>query len=136
MTAAKEVVRRFAALMETGNLAGFDELISPTFELCGPTVKQPMGRAEVRRAIEDVTACFDDRSYRIEELLEEGERVMARFTISGTQRAAYMGIPTLGRRFTIAGVSVYRVVAGRITAEWELVDRKSFSEQLRQPDAL
>lgn len=131
MAAEKDVVRRFAALLETGGLTDFEELVAPDFELDGPSVARPMTRAEVRSAIEDATASFDERSYRIEELIAEGERVMARFTISGTQRADYMGVPNRGKRYTIAGVSIYRVVDGRITREWELVDRKAFFEQLK-----
>jgi steroid delta-isomerase-like uncharacterized protein len=127
----KDVVRRFAALLETGRLTDFEELVAPDFELDGPSVARPMNRAEVRSAIEEATASFDERSYRIEELIAEGEHVMARFTISGTQRADYMGVPNRGKRYTIAGVSIYRVVQGRITREWELVDRKAFFEQLR-----
>jgi steroid delta-isomerase-like uncharacterized protein len=131
MAVEKDVVRRFAALLETGRLTDFEELVAPDFELDGPSVARPMNRAEVRSAIEEATASFDERSYRVEELIAEGEHVMARFTISGTQRADYMGVPNRGRRYTIAGVSIYRVVQGRITREWELVDRKAFFEQLR-----
>jgi steroid delta-isomerase-like uncharacterized protein len=130
MTLAKGLVRRFAAMLETGDLAEFDALTTADFALCGPTVLKPMPRADVRAAIEEMAGCFEQRSYRIDELLVEGDRVMARYTISGTQRAPYMGIASQGRRFTMAGVSVYRVAAGRSQEEWELVDRKAFAVQL------
>lgn len=126
----KDIVRRFAALVESGDLTALDELLAPDFALHNPLLQHPLNREEVRRAIQEVNASFDDRRCAIEELVAEGNQVVARYTLSGKQRADYQGIRSTRQHFKVAAVSFYRVAGGKIAEEWELVDRKSLVEQL------
>lgn len=128
--APRELVRRFAAMLESGDLDEFDALVHPHFRLLNPRLAAAMNQAEVRRAIEELAACFAARRYDVQEVLVDGDRAAVRYTVSGTQRADYHGIKSRGRRFQIAAVSIYEVVDGRIAQEWELVDRQSLVEQL------
>lgn len=134
ITWQKALVRRFAAMLDSGDLAEFDRLVTPDFTLRTPLLEAPMSRAAVRSAIHEVGECFSESTHVIDELVQEREVVVARYAISGQQIADYQGTPSTGARFTIAGVSIYRFAEGLISEEWELVDRSSLLKQLtRRP---
>ncbi len=130
ITWQKALVRRFAAMLDSGDLAEFDCLVTPDFTLKTPMLQSPMSRAAVRSAIGEVCECFSESTHVIDALVQEGDVVVARYAISGRQVADYQGIPSTGARFTIAGVSIYRFAEGLICEEWELVDRSSLVKQL------
>ncbi len=50
-------------------------------------------------------------------MVGEGDRVAVRCTASATQRGEFMGIGPTGRRVTMAGMSILRIVHGTITEE-------------------
>ncbi len=63
-------------------------------------------------------------------MVAEGDRVAVRWTQSGTHVADFLGIPATGRRFTIAGIDIYRLHDGRLAEHWHVVDQLSLLGQL------
>ena len=74
---------------------------------------------------------FSDVEMRIIELLSDGNRVVGRFSCSGTHTGNWLGHPATGRRFTdISEVYFFTVTDGQITAAWALEDTWSRLRQL------
>jgi ketosteroid isomerase-like protein len=71
-----------------------------------------------------------DLKYTIEDMVAEGDKVVVRFTISGTHNGEFMGIAPTGRKFTQAGTSIYRIVGGKIEEAWWLADSLGLLQQL------
>jgi len=63
-------------------------------------------------------AAFPDQWWQIEDLIAEGDRVVARTTMRGTHRGDFFGIPATGRAVTLPGVHVMRVADGKIAEHW------------------
>ena len=104
--ANKAVVRRFWEEGWNGqNPARFDELMDARYA----AVEKPWAA--------EVWAAYPDSRFAVEELIAEGDKVVSRFTWSGTQRGEFWGVPPTGKRMTVAGIWIHRVVDGRIT--WE-----------------
>jgi steroid delta-isomerase-like uncharacterized protein len=82
-----------------------------------------------------IRAAFPDSHHTIEDLIAEGDKVVTRFTWTGTHRGEFEGIPPSGRRISVAGIWIHRLEGGRIVEgrDWGLVDWMSL---LRQLDAL
>src|SRR5262249_21398608 len=57
---------------------------------------------------------FPDFHNRVEELVPEGERVVARLTYTGTHAGELLGIAPTGRRVNYAGVALFRIASGQI----------------------
>ena len=73
----------------------------------------PPGPEGVKRwAIED-HATFPDVHYEIEDLIAEGDRVVVRWTASGTQQGPFGPIPPTRKSVTWTGIHIFWVRHGR-----------------------
>jgi predicted ester cyclase len=108
----KSVVRRLVdEVMNQRRLDVIDEIYEP--KLVRPA----------RSWIEPFLDSFADVEMRIVELVAEGERVVGRFSCSGTHVGSWLGHPATGRRFVnVAEVYFFTVRDGRIVAAWGLED--------------
>jgi steroid delta-isomerase-like uncharacterized protein len=73
---------------------------------------------------------FPDLEWRIDDLIAEGDKVVARTTMSGTQLGEFFGIPPTGRAVSMAGVHILRIADGRIVEHWGTNDDLSLMRQL------
>jgi steroid delta-isomerase-like uncharacterized protein len=72
---------------------------------------------------------FPDLHVSVEDVIAEGDKVVARNTVTGTQNGEYMGRPPSGKPVTYNEIFIFRFVDGRIAETWGVVDVLS---QLRQ----
>ena len=111
LEANKALVRQvIEEVLNQGRLDRAAELVAADGEL-GPEWFETTYR--VRRTV------FPDLTYRIEEMLAEGDRVVVRFTTVGTPDGPAAPVPSQSP-VEVPGVAFFRVEAGRITAGWEL----------------
>ena len=73
---------------------------------------------------------FPDLLYVIEDLIAEGDKVVARVTNTATHQGPLMGIPPTGTKLTFTGTDIFRVVDGKITDEWSFVDQFGMMQQI------
>ncbi|MEU9100362.1 ester cyclase [Streptomyces sp. NPDC048361] len=57
---------------------------------------------------------FPDRVFTIDDLLEQGDKVAASFTITGTHRGVFMGAAPTGGHITVRGMNMFRIEGGLI----------------------
>ena len=75
-------------------------------------------------------AAFPDLAITVEELVAAGDSVAARWTLQGTHRGAFLGVPPTGRRVAVAAMERYRLADGRIAERWAVVDTLGLLGQL------
>jgi predicted ester cyclase len=73
---------------------------------------------------------FPDYHYTIEELIAEGDKIVARWTFSGTQKGEYMGIAAIGKHASGTGTSTFRIFGGKIVEELVDYDALGIWQQL------
>jgi steroid delta-isomerase-like uncharacterized protein len=73
---------------------------------------------------------FPDQWWQIEDLIAEGDRVVARTTMTGTHHGDFFGIPPTGRSVTVSGVHIIRVADGRVIEHWGCNDDLGLMRQL------
>jgi steroid delta-isomerase-like uncharacterized protein len=115
----KELVRQ---LMEEdisrGNVAVAERIIHPEFfDHTNPPGMQ-RGLDGHNAIVRLFRAAFPDQWWQIEDLIAEGDRVVARTTMRGTHTGDFFGIPASGRAVTLTGVHVLRIADGRIVEHW------------------
>jgi predicted ester cyclase len=71
-----------------------------------------------------------DLHLTIEDLIEEGDKVVMRNTVTGTHQGEYMGIPPTGKTVTYNEIFILRFAGGRIAETWGIVDVLSQMRQL------
>ena len=65
---------------------------------------------------------FPDARVMIQDLIEEGETLVARYVITGTQHKAFMGVAAAGQRIELPGISVMHFRNGRCFERWTCSD--------------
>ena len=120
----KAIVRRlFEELWNKGNLSVAEELYAPNYTHHDPSTPD-FGRgpeSERKRATHYRTA-FPDLKLTIEDIIAEGETVMARWSCRGTHKGDLSGIAPTGKQFTISGVTIARLTNGKLAegyVNWE-----------------
>jgi predicted ester cyclase len=95
---------------------------------------QPLGRAGDGHRTEMLARAFPDQHYQIDELVAEGDMLVARWTMTATHLGDLDGptltIPATGRSLNIWGLSMYRVQDGMAVEIWERLDMMEFLGQL------
>jgi predicted ester cyclase len=127
------VLRSESALRSKGNLAVADELYSPAFVchfIVGPEWKGIEG-------IKNEVAChrrsFPDWHEKVDDIVVEGDKVVIRFTSTGTQLGEFQGIAPRGRKVKIQEMAIYRLSRGKIVEQWGMPDIHGLLVQLRDP---
>lgn len=73
---------------------------------------------------------WGDSQATIEEIVAEGELVVTRWTVRGTHAGEWRGIAPTGKPVTITGMTIHRVVGGKITELWAEEDWLGVMQQI------
>ncbi|MDP9368757.1 MAG: ester cyclase [Chloroflexota bacterium] len=73
---------------------------------------------------------FPDLELAIEDLIEEGDRVVSRFVLRGTHRGVFLATPATGQRVEVVGIGVDRIQQGRLAESWVSFDGLGLLRQL------
>jgi steroid delta-isomerase-like uncharacterized protein len=92
--------------------------LNPGMRWSGGTVGTVTGSANVAGLFASVVAAFPDAHVTIDDIFAQGDQVVVRVVVSGTQEGAILGIPASGRFVQWDGVDVYRLSDGKISNIW------------------
>jgi steroid delta-isomerase-like uncharacterized protein len=131
-TANKRLVDAFIQEAFTrGDLSAVDRYLDPAFVNHDPPFPgAPTGPEGMRYAAQMFRAACPDWHSDLEQLVEEDDVVVERFTARGTHQGELMGAPGTGRPLALKGINVFRIRDGRIVERWGRLDEKGLAEQL------
>jgi steroid delta-isomerase-like uncharacterized protein len=128
--ANKAVLRHFVEeVMNRKNLAAIDELYAVDAVEYVPGTP-PLDREGIKQFLGMVLAAFPDLHETIEDAIAEGDRVVTRSTYLGTHTGSFQGIPPTGKRVTITGIHLTRVVNGKMVEDWANLDQLGMLQQI------
>jgi steroid delta-isomerase-like uncharacterized protein len=128
----KDLVRRYyEALWNFWDFALADELVAEGIIFRGSLGDSVRGRDGFKGYMRAVRRAFPDFHNQLEELVAEGDRVVARLSYTGTHTGTLLGIAPTGRRVSYAGVALFRVASGQIAEGWVLGDLYGLVRQLK-----
>ena len=114
----KAIVRRYYDAFSTGGSDLLDEVVADDFVDHDPMPGQPQGLVGIKLAVDSFRSAFPDGEMVVDELIAEGDRVVARVTMSGTHRGEYAGLAGTGRAVRAEGVEVFRLADGKLAEGW------------------
>ncbi len=127
----KAVVRRFfEELLSTDDLAVVDELLSPGFRFYFAGSPEPMNLERYKEFLVARRAAFPDRRFIVEDMIAEGEKVSARFTMRGTHKGEFRGIAPSGKEVTMTGIDMIHLAEGKMVEDRVEVDQLGMMQQL------
>jgi steroid delta-isomerase-like uncharacterized protein len=133
----KAAFRRLHDATSSGDLdvivRTIDALVHPDAVIHTPLPLEATGAQLLKEAFARLLKAFPDLRITVEDLIEEGDRIVSRNTVSGTHAGEHLGVPPTGRAVTYGEIFIVRFEGGRIAETWGVVDVYS---QLRQLGAL
>lgn len=113
------VVRLINEVWNTGDFRQLRELWD------GPSRDQAYSMHKI------LTGAFPDLRIHIEDLIAEGDKVVARMTFRGTHRGPLRGIAPTGRQIRFTAIRIYRIANGKIIETWANQDALGLFSQLQ-----
>jgi steroid delta-isomerase-like uncharacterized protein len=121
--------RYFEEILNVGNFSVADTLLASDFVFRNPPVAT-RGIGEFKAAIDSVRAAFPDLHFTIHDEIADADKVVFRWSVSGTQRGEFFGHPASERTIDVTGINIFRIEGGKIQEIWVSMDRLGEAEQL------
>jgi steroid delta-isomerase-like uncharacterized protein len=129
--ANKLVMSRFVEFINTASETLATELISPDAIFYVPGRPESMrGPAGYLSIIQMMRGGFPDIQWVLEEMVAEGNRVAARFTMRGTHGGPFFGVPPSGNKISVQALNLYRLSQGQFVEERGQPDMLALLQQI------
>jgi steroid delta-isomerase-like uncharacterized protein len=136
-TSNEATLRRFQDAINTGDIEflskTIDEVVEPDVLIRTPLPVGATGAQALKEGFGRLHRAFPDLHITVEDVIAEGDKVVARNTVTGTHQGEYMGLPPTGKSVAYNEIFILRFAGGRIAEIWGVVDVLS---QLRQLGAI
>lgn len=120
---------RLYALLNAGQVEQVGELVTEGYVEHDPIPGQGTGREGAIDRFSIIVGALAPH-FTIEDTVCEGDRVVERWTNSGTHIGEFAGIPATGATFSISGIDIYRVQGDLLAEHWHVVDQLAMLLQL------
>jgi steroid delta-isomerase-like uncharacterized protein len=125
-TESKAIVRRlYQEVWNKRKIAVVDELLSASHALHDPTASgSQVGPGVYKGRVTELTTALPDLHITIEDLIVEGDKVAACWTISGTHQGEFMEISATGKKVSLEGITIHHLRNGKILdsfARWDVL---------------
>jgi predicted ester cyclase len=115
-----------------GNVDVVDEVLDPDFVCYDPNSEtgEIRGSETIKGEIEYFRNAVPDLTYTVEDQIAEGDKVVTRYTVSGTHEGEFFGVAPTGERIMMSGMSIDRFEGGKMVEEWPEYDLLGVMRQL------
>ena len=107
-----------------------EEIVAPDISFRGSLAVEVEGREAFLEYVNLVRRAFPDFHNAVEDLIAEGNKVVARLTYSGVHQGELFGLAPTGKRVTYARVAIFQINDGKIVSGWVLGDTQGLMRQL------
>ena len=101
-----------------GPLSLFDEILSPEHVMHGVDAIDIIGIDAYKEYVTSTRTSFPDFNVAIDDLIIKGDKIVMRWTITGTNTGPLGDLPPTGKKFKVSGVTIGHVVDGKAREEW------------------
>jgi predicted ester cyclase len=115
--------------------AALDAVIAEDFVGHDLPPGSPPGPTPLKEFRRRVHAAFPDTTIVVEDMVEEGDRVAGRNSVTGTHLGEFQGIAPTGQQITFELFDIVRIANGKIAERWGTFDRGGLLERLRAASA-
>jgi steroid delta-isomerase-like uncharacterized protein len=116
-----------------GNLEVIDEVLDSNFVCWDPNSEsgEIRGADTIKGEIEYFRNAVPDLTYTVEDQVAEGDKVVSRYTVSGTHQGEFFGVPGSGKRIEMSGINIDRFdQSGKLVEEWPEYDLLGAMKQM------
>ena len=126
-----EVIRRlYREFWNERRIEVVDQLLSQSHALSSPHISGPMvGPSAYKAQLAVFVSGFPDLRFTVEETVCENDKIAVSWTLTGTHKGEFLGIPPTGKQISIAGITIHQIVDGKILDSQSIWDAISLFQQ-------
>jgi steroid delta-isomerase-like uncharacterized protein len=125
-----ELLRHIFKELNKGNIDMVDELFTEDFADRYPAPGETPDREGFKQFLSGLHKSFPDWRWSLEDFFSEGDKIAYRFTMKGTDKGGYIGLPPTGREINFAGIGILRFAGGKVVERWTIGDSMALLHQL------
>jgi len=131
----KALIRRYyeeidAAAKDERGASVLDEFIAPNFLNHDPSPGFSPDLEGLKQAYNHFLDANPDGYHVVEDMIAEGDKVVARLSAYGTQTGKLFGIPPTGKQVSMTAIAIHRIANGKIVEHWSELDNLGMMQQL------
>lgn len=127
----KAVARRFMEeVLNKHDLTILDQFMAPDIVDHDLFPGLPQGIEGQRQALGILFKAAPDQHYSIDDVIAEGDKVVVRSMLSGTNTGEFMGIPPSGKPIQVEGIDIVRIANGKWVEHWGVFDALGMMMQI------
>jgi len=121
----KKLIKQLHHIWNSGEVEAIPEVYSTKIIVHWPkgfAVNESRGIDDIRHAIENIRYAFPDWHEAVADMIIGDDRVVTRYTSTGTHLGSYAGVKATGKKIVLDEISIYRIKGGKVTEQWCLSD--------------
>jgi steroid delta-isomerase-like uncharacterized protein len=114
-------LRYHGDIFQNGVLEVADEILSHDFVIHNPVLPEALrkGPEGTKKYASAIMAAVPDRKLEHHDIIVEGDKVLIRWTNSGTNTGPLFGNPPMGNTYIVTGFDLFRISDGKIKELWQ-----------------
>jgi steroid delta-isomerase-like uncharacterized protein len=122
MSDNKKTIRRYyEEVFNQGRLEVLDEIVVADHLEHNPLPGQTQGIEGIKQRVAMLRAAFNPQ-FTLEDVLADGDKVVVRWSNTGTHLADFFGVPATGRTVVVSGIDIHLLRDGKMAEHWDVVD--------------
>ena len=130
LNAEKKTAVLWYEAFSTKNAAILDKILSKDWVDIPSPPGMPRGPEGVKPVFVRLTTTFPDLKLTVHEILQDGDKVIVRAEMAGTQKEEFMGFPAKNQKMAIQVVDIHEIKEGKIVRTWHTEDWMTGLHQL------
>ena len=126
----REIAEKWFAAVNDGDTAAIQALVHDDWVDHNTMPGQPTGKAGAAMHVEVLRGIFSELKITVDDIICEGNRVVARYSSTGRNTGSFMGIPPTNKIVTSTGISIWRIRDGLVAEMWAEWDALGTLQQL------
>ena len=82
------------------------------------------------RSSADFLSAFEDFRVEVDDVIEDGQTAVGRYTYRGRHTGTFMGIPPSGAQIEMRSIDIWRIREGRLYEHWDELNSLEFFQQI------
>lgn len=128
--ANKAIVRLYKVdILNSRDVDALDDVVALDYLDHAAFPGQVPGREGLKQRVTILVNALDPQ-WTIHDTIADRDLVVVRWSLAGTHRGEFLGIPPTGKSLTMNGIDTYRIEDGKMAEHWNVVDMLAFYQQI------
>jgi predicted ester cyclase len=120
--------RYFEEAYNQKNINVLDEIVDENVKSHSP--QEMRGIKVIKEYVAENRKTFPDVKFFVEDQIAEGDKVVTRITFKATHKGKFRGIAPTGKKVTVTGINIMKIINGKIVESWAEWDAFGLMQQL------